>query len=75
MLSRSRSKNQSTSDETFSSIRTEKPLTVLIDDGATQNNRTATYPGIASVDHCLFIVGAWNCVGERCSSSSHRLEY
>jgi hypothetical protein len=73
MLSWSKSDNRATSDEQFSSIRTEQPLSVLMDGdigtGGAANAR------IGSDEHCLFVDGEWNCMGERCSNSSHRLDY
>jgi hypothetical protein len=38
--------------------------------GATNTNAL-----IVSGEHCLFVDGEWDCVGERCSNSSHRLSY
>jgi hypothetical protein len=74
MLSKSKPEIQATSVEKSSSIRTEQPLSVLMDGDKRTSEATNTYAGLGGGEHCLFVDGEWNCVGERCSNSSHRLD-
>jgi hypothetical protein len=72
MLSRS---SRATSVEQFSSIGIEQPPSILMDGDMRAIGAASDDTGIGSEDHCLFVDGEWNCVGERCSNATHRLDY
>lgn len=75
MLSRNKPEILATSVEQFSSIRTERPLSVLMDGDTRASDVMNAYAAAGSDDHCLFIDGEWSCVGERCGNSRHRVDY
>jgi hypothetical protein len=73
MLSRNKPELCATGTEQFSSTRIASPLSVLVDGDIRMSEATNANARIDSGDHCYFIDGEWNCVGERCSSPSHHL--